>query len=151
METNNIPILDIRLVQQLCSKKSDTEIAEFMDKPVTYVQQILSLYAPDQKLRVNAGKSLKVTKKEMAANKKKEKEQQRLAIATHKQEARRKKELEKMPKFSTKAIDYSQMTSIKIDAKTTIYAKPGEDTDEVKKRYLSRRVLSNHLSATAIK
>ena len=39
-------------------------------------------------------------------------------------------------KIKIKPVDYTQMIMVRIDAKTTIYAKPGENVEEVKNRFL---------------
>lgn len=41
----------------------------------------------------------------------------------------------RQPVYKTKKVDYSQLITVKIDHKTTIYAKPGENIEEVKRRY----------------
>lgn len=116
---------------------------------VSNIKRATKIYKTLKKSKAKKETKLRIRQQENAREN--ERKQQRLAIATQKNEARRKKELEKKPKFNTRSIDYSQMTSIRIDAKTTIYAKPGEDPEEVRKRYLNRRILSNHLSTAAIK
>lgn len=42
------------------------------------------------------------------------------------------------PKFAMKIVDYAALISIRIDSKTIIYAKPGEDPEAVKQKYLTR-------------
>lgn len=50
------------------------------------------------------------------------------------------------PLFATRAIDYSEMKAIRIDSRTIIYAKPGEDPEEVKKKYLSNKQLPKNIA-----
>ena len=49
--------------------------------------------------------------------------------------AKRKRE---EPQFRTRQVDYSQRIAVRIDHKTIIYCKPGDNISEVKKRYLER-------------
>ncbi|HEX8334709.1 MAG TPA: hypothetical protein VF622_18950 [Segetibacter sp.] len=39
------------------------------------------------------------------------------------------------PLFKNKVVDYTQLISVRIDNKTIIYAKPGEDIEAVKRKF----------------
>jgi hypothetical protein len=67
------------------------------------------------------------------------------AIETHKkllrnqEEARKtRREKENKPAFSTKQVDMSQLISVRIDHKTTVFVKPGTDIEAVRKQYAAR-------------
>lgn len=51
--------------------------------------------------------------------------------------AQRKKEYDRK-KFTTKDVDYTQMISVRVDDKTTIFIKPGESAVEARMNYLDR-------------
>ena len=80
-----------------------------------------------------------IARENMAAEKRKKAEMKRLQ-----HEQRRQVEASnrgKTPRrltnaFKTKQVDYTQLRTIKIDSKTTIYCKPGQDPEAVKKRFL---------------
>jgi hypothetical protein len=42
------------------------------------------------------------------------------------------------PSFATKKVDYSMLRAVRIDQRTIIYAKPGEDVTQVRENYLQR-------------
>ncbi|MBK7885158.1 MAG: hypothetical protein IPJ81_16245 [Chitinophagaceae bacterium] len=40
------------------------------------------------------------------------------------------------PTYKSKEVDYSQLITVRIDAKTFIYAKPGDDIEKLKANFL---------------
>lgn len=53
------------------------------------------------------------------------------------------------PLFQTKTVDYSNLRTVRIDDRTVVYAKPGEDPDDVRERYLKQRAKAKRLAGGA--
>jgi hypothetical protein len=148
---DSFSIVELRLIQTSLSKKSEEDIAFLIDKPVEMVsKKIAEIAAALQQqtfLQINAPKQAKLREhqlKKEARQRRLDEEEKRISdkrirqALLNQQEAERKarKDAEKKPKFTDKVVDYSQLHAVRIDSKTIVYAKPGESSEEVRKRYL---------------
>jgi hypothetical protein len=105
-----------------------------------------------QQERETAANCAKLEKQERKEKRRIEKQQQQQLLQRKKDEqsrqqrfinnqlAERKRAPEKKDKpFATRQVDYTQFISVRIDHRTTIYVKPGQDIEQVKRNYLSRK------------
>jgi hypothetical protein len=58
-------------------------------------------------------------------------------IAKQNADRRQKNRENEKPKFVQRTVDYSQLVSVRVDSKTIIYIKPGEDPEIAKKKYIA--------------
>lgn len=78
-------------------------------------------------------KSLKVS-----VSKEKKVIQQRINAQQRELQRIKKEQLQNQKKFQTNQIDYSQLQTVRIDRKTVIYIKPGQDPEQIKAKYLKQ-------------
>lgn len=140
---NEFTLTEIRLIQSLLTKQSDEDIAELLDRPVEAVSEKIR-----ELCTITGKKSFAVATKERqhkkVINKRKDKanlEMQKSAELQVKIKKREKQVVQRRQppkpeptKLATKHVDYSKLISVRINSKTIIYAKPGEDIEQLKKR-----------------
>jgi len=92
-----------------------------------------------------APKEKTVTQSQLAARKKRDeaqklqeeiKKQKKQNLYDRLQQENEKKNKRRPPAYKTRHVDYSQLITVKIDRKTTIYANPGDNIEMVKRRFL---------------
>jgi hypothetical protein len=147
--------LEIRMLMSMVHKKPDDEIAFVLDRPVEEIAaKVLDLTGGLNKavVKIKAPKTARLpkVKQQRAPRKRKKKEltegeRLRLLARQQRKETAVRRKANEEPKFQTKKVDYSQLTAIRIDAKTIVYAKPGEDPEEVRKKYFR-----NHKKKTTL-
>jgi hypothetical protein len=137
---------DIMLIEKEMGRKTYTDIAFLLDKEVVDVTTFINALAAERQLityqqSIDAKRSAvkKVIVKQPKPIKKAEvKEKEKVMKARNLQEVykreRDKKEQRRM--FKTKKVDYSQMITVRVDSKTVVYTKPGDDPEQVRKKYL---------------
>lgn len=147
METN-LSVMEIRLLQGLVVKASHQDIAAMLGKPIEVIGPAVEKIAKANKLVSFQSKLDSKAKKQVAAiARKQEKVVKARKLKTNEakvisrvieqqQEINRRKSRE--PEYKTKVVDYSQMIAVRLDAKTTIYAKPGDDIEALKRKCLER-------------
>lgn len=156
---------EIRLLTSMVSKYSDEDIAGMLEKPVQDVTaKIQELTGganpykekatiavmeklnrlPREKKKTGPKKLPKKTGPKKSAKRQQEEEAKRRRIETRKLAAQRVAERQAVKRqkevlFKTKTVDYSQLQTVRIDHRTVIYARPGEDPETARKRYLQNR------------
>jgi hypothetical protein len=156
---NNFSSIEVRLIRSLISCRSDEDIAMILEKPVQDVA------AKIHELTGGVGPyQAKLNKKKNKVEKKKREHKKEVVVRQQKRsegkakkefESNKSKEIRKLiarqnaerqarnrerdkPLFKMNKVDYTKLIAVRIDYKTVIYAKPGEDIAEVKKRYNDR-------------
>jgi membrane protein involved in colicin uptake len=139
------------IIKNSMLRKSHKEIAWILDVDVTDIAQFIesiTIGTDIVTLQMQRDRSKKPAKpksqrqpsksKILAEQRKKEKaielkHRNEIEKQRHEQRSRA-----RQPAFKTKQVDYSQLISVKIDRKTTIYAKPGEDVSELKAKFIEK-------------
>lgn len=142
------------LISQNLVRLTDEQIADIIGKPVDAVRQYINNITGGGTIRIS--KSQKKQKREkinvpkvknspakkhlVKVNKELAERQTRISPTQirEKLKADRKMQLEKET-FKTQQVDYTKMISVRIDHRTTIYIKPGQDPEEARKRYINSR------------
>jgi len=146
---NDFSFMEILVIQMNVTKMAAEDIAQLIRKPIAPVAEYIELFA--RKHNVITFKE-KVLAKEQKKNEKAKARQQQLQLKNIKSrqekpvrisvskanETFQRKIREEKEKYQTKSVDYSKMIAIRIDDKTVVYAKPGEDIEEVRKKALQR-------------
>jgi hypothetical protein len=133
--------IDVELIEKEVTRKSHADIAFLIDKPVEEVAAFIGDYFKDKGIITFQ----EVQKKPRERMPSKPKEKKKDVIITSRRILKdRSKRPE--PKFQTKKVDYSKMTSVRIDDKTMVYLKPGQTTEQAKAKY--KKLMKEH---TALK
>lgn len=157
---HNFTEADIMLIEKEISQKSYKDIAFLLDKPVeevigfcikwafekgiTTYQQLLDEKRKPRAVREKAGKASREKKVKVPAPAKPKRPVGRpvkepLVISRRiEQEQKQKRDRQGRPIFQTRTVDLSKLHQVRIDHKTCIYIKPGQDPEKVKKAYLKR-------------
>jgi len=155
--SNVLNAVEVRMIRSLLAKKSYADISALLDKPVEVVSgKIVELVAADSSLQVFQPRKKKYSEQQLQekASRRAERENKKLLkqqeinrkkalieaqarsrAIIKQQEEQRRREREK-PKYTTRSIDYSQMQTVRIDNRTSILVKIGEDVEAAKQRYL---------------
>jgi len=67
---------------------------------------------------------------------KEQRQQEKLTRLNADEKSRVFREKARGPKFQTKQVDYTQLHAVRIDKKTIIYIKPGQDEDKAREHFL---------------
>jgi len=152
---------DLTLIKNMGLTHTYKQIADLLEKPVNEIADViertfkgidnLQTYQDkvDKRNAVRAAmpKKIKVIKPRPASVgkeklidpvlvRKKQERERKLAIISQQDERRRVNQESNRSKFVTKKVDYTEMRSLRIDRKTIIYVKDGEDPEEVRARFL---------------
>lgn len=152
--------LEIQVVRASLSTRTDEEIAEILDRPVELVRSVINDMTGmagqrQQEVKEKKSKEIQAAAVNRSVVRKKAEEgikplpvqgknaarkkpDQQIRNQEHVMKLRR-REREESSRFTTRDIDYSQMKSIKIDDKTTVFVGPWDDISEVKSRYQNIR------------
>lgn len=135
--------LDLVIIEREVTKKSYSDIAFLLDRPIEQVSSFITEFLLGKE--ITSFQQLK--------------DQRKASRAPAARQAREKKAKEKKPLvisrkiipdrnfklnragekvFTSKVIDLSQLQEVRIDSKTCIYIKPGQDPNEEKNKYLKR-------------
>lgn len=136
---------DIKIIILQLAKSTDEEIAAFLDLPVNVVHDKIEEITAAGAIRKSKSQTLLLkpvkVKKEVRVKQKKEvpvkvvKERRISEAVLYHEHRRRQMDRQKLP---TRAVDYTQLRSVRIDDKTTIFLKPGEDINKARMAYLDR-------------
>lgn len=141
--------LETRLLRQLMTSKPDEEIALVLDRPVeevrTQIRELTGGISPYNQRQVDK-EAVRQNRKARAAtacrlqqvNEELTRQQERRLSRQRDQEAAQKRKQREQPQYETRAVDLSQLREVRIDAKTCIYIRPGQDPVAEKKNYLAR-------------
>jgi predicted DNA-binding protein YlxM (UPF0122 family) len=126
---------------------SVNEIADLIDSSISFVQDFINKHLAGSgqlsfeetiELKEKDAAKAKSKKKLKAANEKMKTTNEKLAknqiIVAGANKLNNTREMDK--RVPTKVVDYSQLQTVRIDSKTTIYTQPGETPAEAKERYL---------------
>jgi hypothetical protein len=151
-----LTIPEITYMRALASVKTDEELAKMMNKPVELIKLQFSIMAglpkrPEEKpeaiakllssnVDVVVDEPVKKEKKKPGPkpkNPEKKKKQKKLHSAHAQAEGRKKIRSGRNNQsiYKTKPLDLSGKVPYKLNAKTTVYAKPGANIDKLKKKY----------------
>jgi FtsZ-binding cell division protein ZapB len=139
------------IIKNSMLRKSHKSIAELLDVDVADIAQFIkSITEGTETITLQMEiDSKKKPKKQKAAPKQRQPskakieaeklKKERMAVI-HKRNAIDKDRLDnrarsRQPAFKTKQVDYSQLRTVRVNSKTTIYAKPGETDKQVIDRY----------------
>lgn len=160
--TNDFSSLEIQLIRSSLTTKSDEEIAELLERPVEEVHEKIneltsggaaerSLQVVELKQKVEQEKQKKKKKKGRPVTVKKErivieKKYEEREIKTKKKvqfdERQRRAELENRQthrKYKTRAIDYGEMKSVRVNKSTWIWVPKEMDEQKAIEHYHSQR------------
>lgn len=148
---NDFSPFDVQLISGLLSSHPDDYIAMVVDKPLHLVREKINEITGGGTLRekfyhkkekrqstVREKKVVKERKTRIVKENSKQLERalqnQRRVAADIESKARRAKRNE--PKFETRKVDHTTMIPVRINAKTYIYIRPGDDLQKAKDRFL---------------
>lgn len=142
---------DIMLIEKEVQRKSFRDIAFLLDRTVDDVKKFIkelceqkSIIPYQQLLNDKKDQSKEATKKPREKKeKKKEPKVISRIIETQLEDKRRRG---RQPKFETKKVDYSQLRTVKVDEKTYIYIKPGDDPKKAIEKYKQNLNNYRHIS-----
>lgn len=125
---NDFSIVDTRIINSLLHKKPVDYIAMIIDMPIDAVMnKIKELITGTNRLPFDDKKHNQVLKEKALKENRKN-----LNAVYLKQRSERKNSV---PKYQTRVVDYSQMITIRIDAKTCINVKAGTDVEKAKQQF----------------
>jgi len=158
---NQFSEMDQSVIRNMMASKSAKDIARMVDSNAGDVAAFIKTAVDGTsiltyQMRLDAKKMAKPAKSAKPAKKKskklsdaallkieqakKEKEQNyKIKMASHKEAlaARDAKAYQRRPpSYKTIVVDYTKLQTVRIDRKTVIYAKPGENIEALKKRFL---------------
>ena len=150
----NFTDIELTTVKNMMLTASIRDIAFILDRSEVEIRLVMKELKEEDTITrqdiidenaVKRQKTAKPAKKVKVESQEQKLKRERLAerSAAHRQrmnmeEARRKEKLAaRLPAFKTKVVDYSIMRSVKIDRKTTIILKPGEDKEKAIAKYLA--------------
>lgn len=137
--------IEIQMMQTMLASKPVEYIADIIEKPVHLVREKINELTGGGTIRkcfdqMQKKKALK--KKTDQLNKKTFKEQDRIAKKKASgaivSELMKKREERNKPKYKTRSVDYSQMISVRVDHKTVIMIRPGQDPLVEKDKFLNK-------------
>jgi hypothetical protein len=145
---NQFAEFEIMVIEKEVSRKSYQDIAFFLDRSVDDVREFIGEWIknrgiiPYQQV-LDESKPVKPPKekKERAPRKnitaiQREKKEKVKRITSRVIVPDKRPAMNKRGVYRTRVVDYSQMQTVKIDEKTYIYIKLGEDPAQAKKKYL---------------
>lgn len=148
---HNFTEADIMLIEKEISQKSYKDIAFLLDRPIEEVigfcilyarekgivayQQLLDERRPAKKVRE---KSEKAPREKSTAGRPSKKPEPKIISRQILQEQKVKRDRQGKPIFQTKAVDLSRMHEVRINPKTCIYIKPGQDPVAATENFLKR-------------
>lgn len=123
------------LIRNELSNKSFKDIASILNRPIDEVAEFATILAKEEGLTLFGG----VAKEKNKPSKVKPENKQAVIVSRHieaRQSEQRRKGRE--PQYETKTFDPSKLVAVKVDEKTIIFIKPGEDATEERKACLER-------------
>lgn len=141
------------LISQNLVRLTNEQIAELIDKPVDAVALYINTITGGGTIKVSRSQKKQIRVKKKIEKIKNSPAKQRLAKVNKEQEKKvtritanyieqnlraARKVREERQSFKTRVVDYSQMQSVKINSKTTIYIKLDQDPEEARNNYLNR-------------
>jgi hypothetical protein len=157
--------LEIQLIKCSLTVRTDEEIAELLERPVQDIRKLindLTGMAGQRQQEIQERRLVQLQAKSVKRNiqrkkaeehidnqEKKEKikppEQTEQKQRNSEHRAQLKKQDSAMSrKYSTRQIDYTKLRSLRIDDRTTVFLEPGDDPEEVRKKYLAIRKQQSH-------
>ena len=148
---NDFSLAELRIMQYLAPRKSYEDIADILGRDLTYIRAYLQHFVRDNKIvayqqRIDEKQKLKEKEKEWKQLSKRKAEADAETVRARKKELHRihrAREAEISLKrnrtqhsFANRNQDYSLMVSVRIDSRTIVFAKRGEDHELVKRKYL---------------
>jgi hypothetical protein len=134
------------IIKNSMLRKTHKQIADLLDSNVTDIAQFIQTLTTgtqiiSKQMELDAHKKTKapkpLSKHELIADqRKKDKQAEQMRKNDIEKDRHEQRRRSREPAFKTKQVDYSQMISVRIDRKTTIYAKPGEDISELKAKFI---------------
>jgi hypothetical protein len=156
METE-LSYLDKIIIKRNLTSLTDDELADLITKPVEMVRTFINIITGDGTIKQS--RSQKLEAKEIRRKKKNVERQQRfrnkakkekpVTLKTKRQETIKliadqnrqrieRNALRNQPLFKTRQVDFSQLQTVRIDRKTVIFIKPGQDPELAKSNYLKK-------------
>lgn len=148
---NNFSLFEVLMIKDLISNKSDNDIADMLNRPVHEVtgkiHELTGGANPYHEKQLQKKKEqerraevvrLKKDRQQAKKDWESKKRTSTSIIAQQNAERQRARRKREEPKFATKQIDLSQLIAVRIDHKTTIFIKPGEDPFQAKIKYFDR-------------
>jgi hypothetical protein len=145
----------LMILRENVDSMTDKELSQALGKPVTAIAQKireLQLLRPRPvkvpkpvKLRIKKERPLteKQIRKQIDDRKKEEERKRRNDMERWRHESKARNPNNRV--VQSKEVDYSELRTVRIDSKTWIYVKPGEDIEKLKKKY-SRTLSKDGLS-----
>ena len=133
---NNFSYLEKRLIQGLLVKEAYVDIAALVNSSVEKIKAFAEEFVKDSGLvTYQSILDKKEARKLIASRKKKETKKVTSAVKERHSELVKK---QKSPQYETKPFDPTKLVAVKVDDKTIIYVKSGEDATEARKKCLER-------------
>jgi multidrug resistance efflux pump len=144
---------ELGIIQNSYISKTAKQIAALLDCPAAAVEAEINRLQPSVKskqqltaeriaarpAKIKPPKKIRVPKKELRRQEELRKkildEKKKRGNVENEWRQQRTGNLNREKKFKNNKVDYAQMTSIRINNKTIIYAKPGENVEAVKARF----------------
>ncbi len=155
---------ELRLVQSLAPTTPLSEIAELVNKGIQEVEDLVARMFRGKNFatyqdRIDKELFIMRKKKEIKAQEKEKRKQQKHLQKVNKQLQinkvivwRQDSIIKKDPsRYANRKIDFSNMVLVRIDNKTQIYIRPGEDPVQAKEKYLENLIHSRKSRATELK
>lgn len=130
---NNFSSIELVIIRQQLHKLTDEAIAEMLNKPLEQVKMVINKITNGGKIKLS--KSQSIEKVKIEKNKKALRKKNKRSVEVIRTAALSKR---KEPLYETKPVNYAEMKTVRIDCKTVIYIKPGEDPASAKRKYLDR-------------
>lgn len=131
--------IEIQVIQMMLEKHPAGHIANIISQPISVVKSTISELIEGTGRKTFAQKQQEAELKKLNDKRFKEQEKQeerrRKSAALFEHEMKNKRD--NSPQFQTRTVDYSQLRTIRIDAKTYIFIKPGEDPKQAKEKFMS--------------
>jgi hypothetical protein len=151
---SSLSIVEKRIIQNQLRRKPYEDIAELLDKPVSLVMNYAKEYSTgknivpltEQLAKKKRAKQLENVNRELQDKSQRQLERKLARTRSKDVGSALKRQREERAVLPTKAIDYSQMRAVKIDNKTTIYVRKGDDVDVAIIRYRRSLVTSKPLT-----
>ena len=155
MNEPTFTFIETQTIRSSLTTKSDGEIAALLDKPIEEIVMIIDRITGGQAaIRSEQIQKLKEDqlKKDHDKNARKQllkereqkiqkRSQERSKLQTHME--KRRNELDRLhsrKKFKTKEVVLSELVSVKIDHKTTVFVKPGTNIQKIKAQYTRKPI-----------
>lgn len=127
--------LEISTVHNMLLTKTNKEIAAVLDLPVEVIARLVSSIEADTGL---VSKTTRVNQTRPSGRPQKAVKQKKAPAIQNPRYRQEQKKREQLTCYETKEVKLNELHAVRIDHKTTIFIKPGQNADEARAAYASR-------------